>query len=178
MYGSYHISESRPTLRFERQIAHPVEVVWDAITRPDELEHWFPSAVAVDLRVGGKMSFSFRRQHTIDGKELPLLEGEVTDLDRPRLFAFFWGPDHLRFELEPTAADQCLLRFTVVLDTRDKAARDAAGWHVCLDRLTQHVDGGSTRAPGAELTDEWVGHYEEYQRRGLPADAPLPEPAA
>jgi uncharacterized protein YndB with AHSA1/START domain len=178
MYASYEIVDDRPTLRFERRLAHPEEKVWEAITRPDELEHWFPTAVTIDLRVGGRMSFSFRQQRTLDGKELPQLEGEVTDLDPPRLFAFYWGEDHLRFELEPAEAGGCVLRFTVQLDAREKAARDAAGWHVCLDRLMSHVESAEASAPGPEVTGEWSGYYEEYQRCGLPADAPLPEPAA
>src|SRR5579859_2665330 len=48
MYGAYDTIENRPALRFERRLSHPVEVVWQAITQPDELEHWFPSRVEVD----------------------------------------------------------------------------------------------------------------------------------
>jgi hypothetical protein len=62
----------------------------------------------------------------------------------------------------------------VLLDSREKAARDGAGWHVCLDRLEQQLAGVPTSAPGSEPTTEWRSHYEEYQRRGLPAGAPIP----
>jgi hypothetical protein len=51
---------------------------------------------------------------------------------------------------------------------------DAAGWHVCLDRLERHLGGTRTQAPDDEATPEWRELYEEYQRRGLPAGAPVP----
>ena len=161
MYGSYATIEDTPTLSFERRLSHPVARVWQTITEPGELEHWFPARVEADLRVGGKITFTF-------GHALPAVPGEVTELDPPRLFAFRWGEDHLRFELEPLDRDEgCTLRLTVQLGTREKAARDAAGWHVCLDRLEQRLGGEGGNG-------EWRGYYDEYQRRGLPAGAPIP----
>jgi len=41
-------------------------------------------------------------------------------------------------------------------------------------RLERGLSDDSTRALGTERTGEWEAHYEEYQRRGLPAAAPLP----
>ncbi len=43
MYGSYATIEDTPTLIFERRLSHPVDRVWEAITDPDVLIHWFPS---------------------------------------------------------------------------------------------------------------------------------------
>jgi hypothetical protein len=101
------------------------------------------------------------------------LSGEVTQLDPPRVFAFYWGGDHLRFELEPDG-EETNLRFTVMLDERDKAARDGAGWHVCLDRLDQHLTGAPTEAPDDGATDEWRGLYDRYAREGFPTGAEIP----
>jgi hypothetical protein len=56
---------------------------------------------------------------------------------------------------------------------RDKAARNAAGWHVCLDALERRLDGG-TDAALTGTGPQWRTHYEEYQRRGLPVGAPIP----
>jgi uncharacterized protein YndB with AHSA1/START domain len=168
MHGTFETIDERPALSFERRLGHPVDEVWRAITEPAELAHWFPSAVEADLRVGGAMTFRFE-QTLPDGSST--MSGEVTDLERPRLFAFYWGQDHLRFELEPIEDDRaCLLRFRVELDARDKAARDAAGWHVCLDRLERRL-GSPGEEPGRE---EWRAHYEEYGRRGFPTGAPVP----
>jgi uncharacterized protein YndB with AHSA1/START domain len=177
MHASYQTVDDRPTLHFQRRIAHPVDAVWRALTEPDELEHWFPSSVEVELRVGGAMTFTFREHTLPDGSNT--MPGEVTDVDPPRLLAFHWGEDHLRFELQPTGGgEHTLLRFTALLGAKDKAARDAAGWHVCLDRLEQHLGGASTTPPESAPSEEWRGHYEEYAGRGFPTGAWLPDPAA
>jgi uncharacterized protein YndB with AHSA1/START domain len=167
VYGTYETIEGRPAVRFERRYPHPVERVWRAVTEPAELEHWFPSAVEVDLREGGPMRFTFRDHETEP------MAGRVTELDPPRRFAFLWGDEELRLELDPDG-DGCRLRFTHLISTREQAARDAAGWHVCLDRLAARLEGGADAAPGTEVTGEWSEHYAEYQRRGVPAGAPVP----
>jgi len=166
MYGSYTTIEDTPALRFERRLSHPVDRVWRAITETEELQHWFPSKVVVDeLLPGAEMTFEF--------EDMPLdapssMGGRVTDVDPPRLFAFYWGEDHLRFDLGPIDGDHgCDLRLTVALGARDKAARDAAGWHVCLDRL-------ETRLGRQSAGGEWREYYDEYRRRGVPAGAPIP----
>jgi uncharacterized protein YndB with AHSA1/START domain len=168
MYGAYDTIENRPALRFERPLSHPVEVVWRAITESDELEHWFPSRVEVDaLGPGAEMLFRFESM-PLEGEPMTLT-GRVTEFDPPRRFAFYWGQDHLRFELEPVPeAEACVLRLTVLLDAREKAARDGAGWHVCLDRLEHLLTGEDG------MTEDWRALYEEYERRGVPAGAPIP----
>src|SRR5947209_12428280 len=127
MYGAYDTIENRPALRFERRLSHPVEVVWRAITESDELEHWFPSKVEIDeLRTGAEMTFRFENM-PLDAPST--MSGRITAFDPPRRFEFYWGEDHLGFELEPVPGeDECVLRLTVLLDSREKAARDAAGW--------------------------------------------------
>jgi uncharacterized protein YndB with AHSA1/START domain len=172
MYASYETIQDQPTLSFERRLSHPVERVWRAITEPDELGHWFPSKVVVDeLSAGAEMSFEF--------EDMPLdapvtMTGRVTDVDPPRLLGFYWGEDHLRFELEPADGESgCTLRLTVALDARDKAARDAAGWHVCLDRLELFVGGENGPAVTGDSGD-WRALYEEYERRGAPVGAAIP----
>ena len=169
MYGTFEAVEGRDVLRFERRLAHPVEAVWRAVTDPAELEHWFPTTVEGDVRPGGRLRFEHR-----DGGHPPM-EGEVTAMEPPSRFAFSWGDDQLDFRLEPAdGGTGCVLRFTVVLDQREKAARDASGWHVCLDRLEAGLGGGAAAAPDSGSTDEWRGIYEEYTRRGLPTGAPVP----
>jgi uncharacterized protein YndB with AHSA1/START domain len=144
-----------------------VAKVWRAVTDPAEMVHWFPSAVEGDIRAGGELTFRFEHM-PLDAPTT--MNGKVTDYDPPRLFAFFWGDDHLRFELEPVDPDACVLRFTVVLDAEDKAARDAAGWHHCLDGLERRLSDGPPVAG-----DSWRERYEEYSRRGLPTGAPVPD---
>ncbi|TML98734.1 MAG: SRPBCC family protein [Actinobacteria bacterium] len=169
MHGTLETIDDRPALRFERRLAHPVDAVWRAVTEPAELAHWFPSSVSGDVRVGGRLSFTFET----DG--VPPMEGEVLALEPPRRFIFVWGEDELRFDLEPAEGGEgTVLRFTCVLGQRDKAARDAAGWHVCLDRLERQLAGTPAPAPGTGPTEKWREHYEEYARRGFTTGAPIP----
>lgn len=166
-HGTYEAIDAAPTLRFERDLRHPVAKVWRAITDPAQLAHWFPGTVTLDLRVGGELRFA-------EGDMT--FEGEVTALEPQRRFAFAWGGDQLDFELEPTDDGAgCRLRLTVVLSETVKAARDAAGWHVCLDRLAQLLDGTPGPPPSPEATAEWRRRYAEYEQRGLPTGAWVPE---
>lgn len=132
--GTLRTVDGRLVLRSERRLAHSPERVWRAITEPDQLEKWFPAAVEVDLVTGGKMRFTFRE------KDVDSPDGRVTELDPPRVFAFDWGHENLRFELHPEPRG-CLLVFTNTFDDRSKSARVGAGWHLCLDMLEVELDG-------------------------------------
>jgi hypothetical protein len=93
------------------------------------------------------------------------VEGVVTELDPPRVFAFTQDPsavlpregnNHLRFELRPDG-DGCLLVFTHAFHDRPHAAANAAGWHACFDALEMVVDGRPM-----ELSASFVGRHEAY----------------
>ncbi len=151
MHGTFETIDGRPAVRFERRLAHPIEVVWRAVTEREHLAHWFP------------------------GGEPPAPE-QITEEDPPRVRAWNWGDegDHLRLELAPTG-DGCVLTLIHILGSRDQAARDAAGWHVCVDALEGYLDGKDPAPPSEDSTEEWRGHYVEYERRGLPTGAPVPD---
>ncbi|MFD7507478.1 SRPBCC family protein [Streptomyces sp. NPDC059850] len=140
----------RSALRLERRIAHSPEKVWQALTDPAELAHWFPSEVQVDLRAGGRMGFVF------PGREAPDMEGVITELDPPHVFAFTWGEDQLRWELRPDG-EGCLLTLTHTFGDRFGAASFASGWHACITALAALLD-GEKAAPGdmAELHESYV----------------------
>jgi uncharacterized protein YndB with AHSA1/START domain len=124
----------RSALRMERRFPHPVEKVWRALTDPAELGHWFPSQVEIDLVPGGKVRF------VEESDEYPSIDGEITDLDPPRLIAYTWDDDHLRWELRPDG-DGCLLTLTHTFDDRYGAASFASGWTGCLDVLDLRLAG-------------------------------------
>ena len=171
MHGTLDTVDGRPALRFERRLAHPLDAVWRAVTEPSELAHWFPAAVNVDLRVGGRLTFTFPDDRAADRG--------------PRHGARAAPPLRLLVGRRPPALRArarrrrpgCVLRFTHVLDARNRAARDAAGWHVSLDGLDARLAGEPAQPPGTTPTDAWRARYEDYQQRGLPTGAPIPEPA-
>lgn len=150
--------DGRPALRIERWFPHPPEKVWQAITEPDGLGHWFPAAVGGERAVGQTLSFTF------EGQDAPHSYGRITAWEPPRLFEFTWQEDVLRFELRRDG-DGCLMIFIHVLGDRATAPATAAGWHVCVDALAAWLDGEAPppAGPSAEL------HQQYAQRFGLGA---------
>jgi len=152
----------RYVLRFERHLRRPVERVWRAVTEPSELAHWFPGAVEIDLTVGGKATFT-QPGFEVDPELVPT-SGLVTELDPPRLLAFTWGDDLLRFELAPEAQG-CVLVFSHRFENRASAPRSAAGWNVCVDALVATTD-GAVQGPAdaaAEGAVSWIRYHERYR---------------
>lgn len=153
----------RPTLIFERVLAHPPERVWRALTRRDELVHWHPTPFELDadsVAVGGHVSYV-----ALAGAP-EMRDGRVLACDPPRLLAHTWGDDELRWELSEHEQG-CLLRLSHSFDDRLKAARDAAGWHLCLDALSSSLAGASKPQRGSEarLPEGWSELNRDYQRR-------------
>lgn len=121
-------ADGRSVLRVQRRLRRPPEEVWPALVEPERLAAWFPGGATVEQRVGGAVVFA-------DGGD-----GVVTDLDPPRLIAFTWETDHLRFELTPDG-DGSLLVLVHTFDDRAGAASFAAGWDGCLDALDGAPEG-------------------------------------
>jgi hypothetical protein len=80
--------------------------------------------------------------------------GKVLAVDPPRMVEFTWGTDLIRIEIEPTATG-CTLTLLDTIDEVGKAARDGAGWHVCLDALESALDGGTSTSDWRELNKEY-----------------------
>lgn len=146
MNPSLTSSDGRSVLRMERRLAHPPERVWPALVEPERLATWFPSGATIEPRVGGRVQFGFGG------------DGTVTDLDPPRLIAFTWETDHLRFELHPDG-DGSVLLLTHSFDDRAGAASFAAGWRTSLVALDLALDGRPGEDPGLDhraLHEEYV----------------------
>jgi uncharacterized protein YndB with AHSA1/START domain len=141
--------------------------VWSAVTKPAELGRWFPSKVEIDLAPGGEIRFS-GDPHT-EGTT-----GRILALDPPRRLAFTWAADELHFELEPVGEDGCRLILINVLAERDTAARNAAGWTVCLGELDKLIAGSEPGGPHSETAVEWRPVYEANVAAGMPHGAWLP----
>jgi uncharacterized protein YndB with AHSA1/START domain len=150
----------RPAVRLERLLPDPPEVVWQALTEREQLRAWFPSDVVGEWRVGAPLRFPFPPE-VID----MTLTGEVLEVDRPRRLAFTWGEETLRFELFP-AGQGTRLVLTDELPA-PHAARNAAGWDACLDRLA-----------GGEPEEDWQARFDRYAAAFAPALGPQEGPPA
>lgn len=135
---------SMPAVRLERLLLDPPAVVWKALTDREELRSWFPCDVIVsggEWKVGAGIEFPFSADLT--------WTGEVLELDEPNVLAFTWAESTLRFELSAVNGGTRL-----VLTDRlppNSAARNAAGWEQCLDRLA-----------GIAGRYEWQPRFESY----------------
>jgi len=122
----------KPAVRLERHLPDPPAVVWQAITEREQLKAWFPCDVIVEggrWQVGAAITFPFPSE-VID----MTLTGTVLAVDEPRLLSYTWGEEEvLSFELHPEGDGTRL----VLSDELQAgwAARNAAGWEDCLDRL-------------------------------------------
>lgn len=156
------LDDGRTAVRFSRTYDHPIERVWRFVTEADELAHWFPSRAEIDLRPGGEIRFS-GDPNMKDGT------GRVIAVDPPRHLSFAWGADELHFDLEELADKRTRFTLTNVLDAPNTAARNSAGWEVCLGALDAYAAGSPAdgRAP-------WKEFYDGYVDAGVPSGAPVP----
>ena len=150
MNGTVYEVEGHLILRFERFVGQPAAKVWRALTEPDRLAAWFPTEVHADLTLGGRHRFGFR----CGGNPI----GTVTSIDPPHELEFCWGEDLIRVTLTPVPGG-CLLVLSDVYDDRSRSARDAAGWHTCLDLLEAHLSG---RTPVWSQQERWAELYACY----------------
>lgn len=84
----------------------------------------------------------------------------------------------LRWELRADGAG-CVLRLTHIFDDRFKAARDGAGWHLCLQALSDSLDGAPQPERGSEprIPYGWEELNREYQERfGISSEHATPPP--
>ena len=157
----------RPVIRFERRLPRPIDEVWRAVTDPTEMRSWFPTRIEIaEWQVGAEMT------HHFDAHNIDPLPGTVLDWNPPKRVSFTWGEDTITFELTPDGADRTVFVLTEELNA-NAAARNAAGWEACLDRLESGVE-----------NDTWKNRFDHYsaeftpvlgQQEGPPAGYVPPE---
>jgi len=139
-------------IRFERDLAHPPETVFAALTERDELRAWYPCVIEGAWAEGADLTFRFGPWPAGDarsgGNDLAPMAGTVLAYDPPRLLEYTWGDQRLRFELTSTATGTTLV-LTHHLATTPDEWKFAAGWHQCLDALGASLDRAAPDMTGA-----------------------------
>ncbi|MGH2551350.1 MAG: SRPBCC family protein [Thermomicrobiales bacterium] len=165
--ASYQIEDNRCTMRFERQLAQPIERVWAALTQPDELKAWFYPFEGT-LATGEAVVIPWDE----DGG----LTSKVIEFDPPKVFAWTWHkpgePESIvRWELAPeSTGTRFVLTHSLTALGANEPTDTLAGWHEHIDTLVDHLD-GNTRAWSNET---WRSHKDRYafeiEKKRLPDD--------
>jgi uncharacterized protein YndB with AHSA1/START domain len=168
MYGTAHqLDDGNWQLRFTRTLRHPQEKVWRAITEPEQLSQWFPTTIEGERAPGAPLRFSF------PAGQAPPMDGEMLEFEPEDVMELRWGPDVIRIELRQVA-EGTELTLIDTLEEHGKAARDAAGWHVCLDALEADLAGASN---GREQMSTWNEVHPHYVGSFGPEAATIGPPA-
>jgi len=145
------------TLILVRELRHPPERVWQALTDPQQLREWAPFEADESLGTLG-----IRVKLTTVGAPTPhVSETTVTRADAPKVLEYNWAGADSGGETRLTLWHNIDRRFT---------SMGAAGWHICLDVLDHllsgtplgHMAGGEALKFGGwqRLNAEYAGGLE------------------
>jgi uncharacterized protein YndB with AHSA1/START domain len=153
--------EEKWTLVLVRNLRHPPEKVWLALTDPAHLREWAPFDADGNLAmVGGTVKL------TTVGAPVPrVTETKVTRADAPELLEYNWGGFDMRWELEATVEGTRLTLWTNI--GHRFIAMGAAGWHICFDVLDHLLSGnplGRMAGPDAMKFGGWQQLHAEYAK--------------
>jgi uncharacterized protein YndB with AHSA1/START domain len=150
------------TLVVVRELRHPPERVWEALTIPEHLAAWAPFDADRNLGGPGPVKLS-----TVGTPTPQVSETTVTRAEAPRLLEYNWGGNGLRWQLEPTSGGGTRLTLWHNIDKR-YVSWGAAGWQVCLDIAERFLDGepiGRIVAADALRLDGWPRLTAEYAKQ-------------
>src|SRR5512146_3268400 len=123
------------TLVLVKDLHHPREKVWQALTDPAHLREWAPFDADGNLGLLGA-----HVKLTTVGAPTPIVsETTVTRAEAPSLLEYKWGGFDMRWELEPSDEGTRLTLWTNI--GHRYIAMGAAGWHICLDVLDHLLSG-------------------------------------
>jgi uncharacterized protein YndB with AHSA1/START domain len=150
------------TLILVRELRHPPQKVWQALTDPAHLREWAPFEADGSLGVAGRTV----KLTTVGAPTAQVSDTTVTRADAPKLLEYNWGAGQMRWELEAVGAGT---RLTLWHDIdRRFISMGAAGWHICVDVLDHLLDGtpiGRIVGPEAMKFDGWQRLNAEYAQQ-------------
>ena len=141
------------TLILVRELRHPPEKVWQALTDPAQLREWAPFDVDGSLgTVGATVQFTWV------GAPTPI-PTTVTQAEAPKLLAY----GDIRWELEASGAGTRLTLWSTI--DRRYISMGAAGWHIAFDVLDHFLGGtpiGRISGGDAMKFEGWQRLNQEY----------------
>lgn len=131
----------------------PPDLVFEAISKPEELTNWFPDAAILEPKVGGRFQFNFykdsdRRRKKADRDASP--EGRVLEFIPNRKLAYSWQHKNIpnfpetvvTWELEEIGKNKTRVTLTHSGFTgreEDKGVKEHKdGWNYFITRLVEY----------------------------------------
>jgi uncharacterized protein YndB with AHSA1/START domain len=143
------------TLIVVRELRHPPEKVWRALTDPVHLREWAPYDVDRSLAVVGRVGLKW-----VGNPQT--FEARVTEAEAPRVLQI----GDMRWELEPLGTGTRLTLWHCI--DRRFVTWGAAGWHIALDVLERLLAGNPIpRMAGGDAMsfDGWQRLVGEYAKQ-------------
>ena len=135
------------TLILVRELRHPPEKVWRALTDPAHLREWAPFEAAGSLDTVGTVKLTWV------GSPTPL-ETRVTRAEAPKVLEY----NDTRWELEAFASGTRLTLWHNI--DRRFISMGAAGWHIAFDVLDRLLSG----TPISRIAGSEAMKFEGWQR--------------
>jgi len=123
------------TLVLTRDLRHPPERVWQALTDPAQLREWAPFDADTSLGTAGTAA----KLTTLGAPALHVTETRVTRADAPEVLEYNWGGFDMRWKLDAVGGGTRLTLWTNI--DRRFISMGAAGWHICFDVLDHLLSG-------------------------------------
>ena len=143
------------TLILVRELRHPPEKVWQALTDPAHLREWAPFDVDGSLGTVGTVNLTWVGTQQA-------LETRVTRADAPKVLEY----NDIRWELEPFGGGTRLTLWTNI--DRRFISMGAAGWHIAFDVLDRLLSGtpiGRIAGGDAMKFEGWQRLNAEYAKQ-------------
>jgi uncharacterized protein YndB with AHSA1/START domain len=150
------------TLVLVRQLRHPPDKVWRALTDPAQLREWAPFDADGNMGITG----SSLKLHTVGTSPPVISETSIKRADEPNVLEYRWGDGDLRWELEDFGGGTRLTLWHNI--DRRYISMGAAGWHICLDVLDHALSGtplGRIVGPEAMKFEGWQRLNADYAKQ-------------
>lgn len=150
------------TLVLVRDLHHPPDKVWRALTDPSELRQWAPYEADRSMAAAGATV----KLTTVGAPKEHITETVIKRADAPKVLEFTWGGGDMRWQLAPEGGGTRLTLWAQI--DRRYIAMGAAGWHVCIDVLDRLLGGapiGRITGPDAMKFEGWQRLHKEYSEQ-------------
>ncbi len=155
MLATIQKQQNNYVVKFNHPLSHSVEAVWAVLTENEKLQKWMNNLEIIDLRKNGKIRFNMN-----DGTDASM-EITITDYVESEVLEFDWGKDTVRFELSPTSSGSILVLVESIRELTEHTPKDLAGWHVCLNLLSDLLNGTVHEAFPMEEWQKWFAEYKQ-----------------